>query len=117
MSRQMTRLLLRCARKFFASLLRCVFSMTKIMSAHSICSDDSCVVAPRLRPAESVSTPGHVENTCSAVGLRSLFALQTKRTLIMQFVLPTGPLGGSVNYNVPDPTNRGSGALECYRFS
>src|ERR1700733_12283947 len=81
--------------------------MTKIMSAHSICSDDSSVLAPRLRPAESVSTPGHVENTCSAVGLRSWFALQTKRTLVMKFVLPTGPLGGSVDYNVPNPTHDG----------
>ncbi len=34
-------------------------------------------------PAESVSTPGQVEKTCSAVGLRRRLALQTNRTFIV----------------------------------
>ena len=39
-------------------------------------------LAPDEMPAESVSTPGHLEKTCSAVGLRRRFALQTNRTFI-----------------------------------
>ena len=40
MSRQITRLSLRCFWNLFASLLRCVCSITKMTSAHSITSDE-----------------------------------------------------------------------------
>src|SRR6266700_2506694 len=83
MSRQMTRLLFRLERNFRFSLLRWVFSMTKMMSAHSSCSEDNNTSAPFEMPAESVSTPGQVEKTCSAVGLRRRLALQTNRTFIV----------------------------------
>lgn len=56
--------------------------MTKMMSAHSTCSVDNNTSASFEMPAESVSIPGQVENTCSAVGLRRRLALQTKRTLV-----------------------------------
>jgi hypothetical protein len=56
--------------------------MTKMMSAHSICSDDNGTFAPFEMPAESVSIPGQVEKICSAVGLRSRLALQMKSTLV-----------------------------------
>src|SRR5215475_11542668 len=56
--------------------------MTKMMSAHSTCSDESSTFAPLEMPAESVSIPGQVEKICSAVGLRRRLALQTKRTLV-----------------------------------
>jgi hypothetical protein len=45
-------------------------------------SEDNNTLAPDEMPAESVSTPGQVENTCSAVGLRRRLALQTNRTFI-----------------------------------
>ena len=39
--------------------------------------------ASRSVPADNTSRPGSCENTCSAVGLRSLFRLQTKRMRCM----------------------------------
>jgi hypothetical protein len=66
----MTRLPFKLERNFRFSLARWVFSMTKMMSAHSTCSDDNGTLAPLEMPAESVSTPGQVEKICSAVGLR-----------------------------------------------
>src|SRR6188474_2480685 len=78
----MTRLPFKLERNFRFSLARWVFSMTKMMSAHSICSDDNGTLAPLEMPAESVSIPGQVEKICSAVGLRRRLALQTKRTLV-----------------------------------
>src|SRR5258708_39303417 len=60
MSRQMTRLLFRLERNFRFSLLRWVFSMTKMMSAHSTCSEDNNTSAPFEMPAEAVSIPGQV---------------------------------------------------------
>src|SRR3954451_24969736 len=83
MSRQTTRLSLNRARNWRISLLRWVFSMTKMMSAQSTCSDDNKTLAPVEIPAESVSIPGQVEKTCSAVGLRRRLALQTNKTLVM----------------------------------
>ena len=53
--------------------------MTKMMSAHSTCSDDNSTLAPLEMPAESVSIPGQVEKICSAVGLRRRLALQTNK--------------------------------------
>ena len=82
MSRQMTRLPFKLDWNFRFNLLRWVFSMTKMMSAHSICSDDNGTFAPFEMPAESVSIPGQVEKICSAVGLRSRLALQMKSTLV-----------------------------------
>src|SRR4029079_14615779 len=82
MSRQTTRLPFRLERNFRFSLLRWVFFMTNMMSAHSICSADNNTTTPFETPAESVSMPGQVEKTCSAVGLRRRLALQTKRTLV-----------------------------------
>ena len=70
----MTRLPFRLERNFRVSLLRWVFSMTKMMSAHSTCSDDNGTLAPLEMPAESVSIPGQVEKICSAVGLRRRLA-------------------------------------------
>jgi hypothetical protein len=73
------RLPLRYLRNRVDTLLRWDFSITKMMSAHSICSDEICCSEMEFNPAESVSTSGHVEKMCSAVGLRSLLAPQMKR--------------------------------------
>ena len=54
--------------------------MTKMTSAHSSRSEDTGVSASGLRPADATSNPGRPENTCSAVGLRSRFWLQTNST-------------------------------------
>jgi hypothetical protein len=54
-------------------------SMTKMIDAHSSCSEEMGVIASGLKPAEPVSIPGHDEKTCSAVGHLSLFWLQIKR--------------------------------------
>jgi hypothetical protein len=51
-----------------------------MMSAHSTTALSSGVTASRLRPADATSMPGHVENTRSAVGLRSRLRLQMKST-------------------------------------
>src|SRR5882762_2861255 len=55
-----------------------------MMSAHSTSSALSGVLASLSRPAEATSTLGQDENTSSAVGLRSLFWLQTKRRRFIQ---------------------------------
>ena len=78
-SRQITRLPARAALKRRCSLLRCAFFITKIRSAHSTNSAVSGFSASWLVPAESTSRFSRRENTCSAVGLRSLFWLQTNR--------------------------------------
>lgn len=80
-SRQITRLPARAARKRRCSLLRCAFSITKIRSAQLTSSAVSGFSASWLVPAESTSRSSRRENTCSAVGLRSLFWLQTNRTV------------------------------------
>jgi hypothetical protein len=93
-SRQTMCLPLRYLRNRVDTLLRWDFSITKIMSAHSTCSDESCCSEMAFNPAESVSTSGQVEKMCSAVGLRSLLAPQMKRRRFMerfyreQFVCP-----------------------------
>jgi hypothetical protein len=78
------RLPLRYFRNRVDTLLRWDFSITKMMSAHSICSGESCCSETAFNPAESVSTSGHVEKMCSAVGLRSLLAPQMKRRCFMK---------------------------------
>lgn len=80
-SRQITRVPVRAARKRRCSLLRCAFSITKIRSAQLTSSAVSGFSASWLVPAESTSRSSRRENTCSAVGLRSLFWLQTNRTV------------------------------------
>ena len=50
-------------------------------SAHSSSSGVTGLSAPRFSPAEEVSMPGQSAKICSAVGLRSRFWLQIKRTL------------------------------------
>src|SRR6266446_6434380 len=55
-----------------------------MMSAHSTSSALSGVSASSLMPAEATTTLGQDENTASAVGLRSLFWLQTKRRCFIQ---------------------------------
>src|SRR6476620_5807364 len=82
MSKQTTRFPPRCARNFFESLLRCAFSMTKIMSDHARTSGVTGLPASFPRPADCVSMPGRSEKTCSAVGLRSRFCVQMKRTFL-----------------------------------
>ena len=62
----MTRLPFRLGRNFRFSLVRWVISMTKMMSAHSTCSDDNGTLAPLEMPAESVSIPGQVEKILAA---------------------------------------------------
>ena len=74
---------LQAGTEFPAQLGAVGLSMTKMMSAHSICSDDKSTLAPLEMPAESVSIPGQVEKICSAVGLRRRLALQTNKTLVM----------------------------------
>jgi len=76
MSRHITLFPFRREPNFFDNLTLCARSMTKIISAHVICSSDTIVIASAARPAESASMPGQQENTCSAVGLRSRFRLQ-----------------------------------------
>src|SRR4051812_37620429 len=82
-SRHMTRACLREVRKLAASLRRCSFSMTKIMSAHATRSGVSGVSASALVPAEATSKRGSPANICSAVGLRRRFLPQTKRTFVI----------------------------------
>ena len=77
MSRHTTLLPFSTELNRFDNLTLCARSITKIISAHTICSSDTTVIASGARPAESASTPGHPENTSSAVGLRSRFRLQT----------------------------------------
>ena len=60
-------------------------------SAQSISSALSGVSASLLVPAEAASISGRCENTCSAVGLRSLFRLQTKSPFFNVY-LPPVPL-------------------------
>src|SRR6218665_309416 len=81
MSRQITRLPSRCARNFFDNLLRWAFSITKIRSAQCSNSGDTGVLASLPSPADCVSMPGQLANTCSPVGLRRRFWVQMKRTL------------------------------------
>jgi len=76
MSRQTTVFPFRSEPNFFDNFTLCARSMTKIISAHAICSADTSVIASGARPAESASTPSQEENTSSAVGLRSRFRLQ-----------------------------------------
>src|SRR5688572_23889059 len=66
------------SRNFFATLLRCAFSITSTMSAHSMRSPLTGVGASALVPAPIALTPGYSEKTRSAVGLRKRFSLQTK---------------------------------------
>ena len=53
--------------------------MTKIKSAHSICSGDNGTTGSSFNPAESTSTSGCVANTVSAVGLLNLFRAHTNK--------------------------------------
>jgi hypothetical protein len=63
------------------SLARCERSMQKIVSAHWSNSAVTGLSESTLIPADEVSMPGQSANTCSAVGLRSRFLPQIKRTL------------------------------------
>src|ERR1700728_745254 len=72
--------------------------MTNITSAQSTWSEDNNTLAPDETPAESVSTPGQVEKTCSAVGLRRRLALQTNRTFIMFLDDTLSPWVGAKRY-------------------
>jgi len=56
-----------------------VRSITTMMSAQRTSSSVSGVSASLLVPAELTSMPGRSLKICSAVGLRSLFWLQTNR--------------------------------------
>ena len=58
MSRHTTRLFLSDERNCADSFWRCVFSMTKMMSAHSTSSTDNGVSASGLVPAYAVSISG-----------------------------------------------------------
>src|SRR5207342_2362307 len=80
MSRQTTRALPRCGLNRDDSLERCARSITKMMSAQCSSSGVTRFSASWLSPAEDVSMPGQLANTCSAVGLRNRFWLQMKRT-------------------------------------
>ena len=59
----------------------CARSMTKMMSAHCRSSGVTGFSAAWFRPADEASIPGQSAKTCPAVGLRSRFWLQRKRTL------------------------------------
>src|SRR3984885_5924807 len=72
--------------------------MTNITSAQSTWSEDNNPVAQDETPAESVSTPGQVEKTCSAVGLRRRLALQTNRTFIVFLHDTCNPWAGGNRY-------------------
>jgi hypothetical protein len=82
-------LALQMRAKLTGELAAMRISMTKMTSAQSTCSEDNNTLAPDEMPAESVSTPGQAEKTCSAVGLRKRLALQTKRTFMM-LLSPSG---------------------------
>jgi hypothetical protein len=60
-------------RNFVERPFRWAFSITNMMLAHAICSDDSGTVASPPKPAESVSTSGQPANISSAVGLLRRF--------------------------------------------
>ena len=74
-------------RKRCCSLVRCMFSITKMMSAYSTSSAVSGVSASALVPAEATSMSFRVAKTCSAVALRNRFWLQTNKTLGMVALL------------------------------
>ena len=57
-------------RNFFATLLRCEFSITKTTSAHSMRSPLTGVSQSAFVPALIASTPSYSEKTAAAVGLR-----------------------------------------------
>jgi hypothetical protein len=70
--------------KSFVDPLRWTLSIAKMTSAQSMRSTETGFSASGAVPAESASTPSRVEKTASAVGLRSLFLLQTNSALITQ---------------------------------
>ena len=67
---------------FLLILVLCIFSITKIISAHSIKSPEIDVSASALVPALMVLIPAYSANTASAVGLRKRFSVQTNNRLI-----------------------------------
>ena len=71
----------RCALNRRWSFARWARSMTKMMSAHSTSSAEHGSSASGASPAEAVSTPGRLANTCSAVGERRRLREQRKRRL------------------------------------
>jgi len=75
MSRQTILFPFKYRPNFFISFALCLRSITNSTSAYFICSSSNGVTASSAKPAESVSTPGHDENTCSAVGLLRRFLL------------------------------------------
>ena len=77
----------RCRLNRDESLVQCDRSMQKIVLAHSSSSGVTGLSESALTPADEVSIPGQAENTCSAVGLRSRFLPQMKRTLWVKAVL------------------------------
>ena len=98
MSRQTTRAFFRWVLNFEDSLLRCAFSITKMISAHSNNSGVTGFSASLFSPADAHSNSDQDENTCSAVGLRSLFWLQMKSTFLMR-TSPSG-IAKSSNWTV-----------------
>ena len=82
-SRQITRLLTKQEGNFLDNFFLWTFSITKIISAHSINSGVRKVSAVFSSPAEFVCTPGHLEKIFSAVGLRSRFWLQINKTFFI----------------------------------
>src|ERR1700723_1483378 len=91
--------------------------MTKITSAQSTCSEDNNTLAPDEVPAESVSTPGQVEKTCSAVGLRRRLALQTNRTFIMFLDDTLSPWVGAKRYpSVPSVLGSVMGIASAFAY-
>lgn len=81
MSRHTTLARARWGLKRVEIFARCERSMQKIVSAHSSNSGVTGLSESALVPAEEVSMPGQSAKTCSAVGLRSRFLPQMKRTL------------------------------------
>src|SRR5262245_22506950 len=77
MPRTMSRLSRSCSRNFCATLFRCDYSMTKMMSAHSMRSPLSGVEASLFVPAAIALTPDCPAKIRSAVGLRSRHSLHT----------------------------------------
>lgn len=96
------------------SLVRWVCSIATIRSAHSICSSERRTSASRLRPAESVSSPGVSAKICSAVGLRSRFLEQRKRTRTLFFEIDAEQFVLSAHEKLPVAQGQGAPVAEIF---
>ena len=101
---------------FCRTLFRCVFSITKMTSAHSIRSPLTGVSASLFVPQPIALKPSYAEKTSSPVGLRNLFSLQTKSKFIA-FLLHVTPQATARFFNHPADTGRACTALLCAFFS